>query len=62
VDRIYHADLLKGNGFFPESSVDSVDVLGTATHAVILAAQEAEIRKIAVRSPPGRIVCETLFR
>jgi hypothetical protein len=29
---------------------------------VILATQEAEIRRIAVRSQPGQIVCETLFR
>jgi hypothetical protein len=27
---------------------------------VILATQEAEIRKIAIRSQPGQIVCETL--
>jgi hypothetical protein len=30
--------------------------------AVILATQEAEIRRIAVRSQPGEIVCETLSR
>jgi hypothetical protein len=29
--------------------------------AVILAAQEAEIRRIMVWSQPGQIVCETLF-
>jgi hypothetical protein len=29
---------------------------------VILATQEAEMRRITVRSQPGEIVCETLFR
>jgi hypothetical protein len=29
---------------------------------VILATQEAEIRRIAVQSQPGEIVCETLSR
>jgi hypothetical protein len=29
-------------------------------HAVILATQEAEIRRIGVQSQPGQIVCETL--
>jgi hypothetical protein len=29
---------------------------------VILVIQEAEIRKIAVQSQPGQIVCETLSR
>jgi hypothetical protein len=29
---------------------------------VILATQEAEIRRIVVRSQPGQIVCETLSR
>jgi hypothetical protein len=29
---------------------------------VILATQEAEIRRIVVRSHPGQIVCETLSR
>jgi hypothetical protein len=28
---------------------------------IILATQEAEIQRIAVRSQPGQIVCETLF-
>jgi hypothetical protein len=29
---------------------------------IILATQEAEIRRIAVQSQPGQIVCETLSR
>jgi hypothetical protein len=29
---------------------------------IILATQEAEIRRITFRSQPGQIVCETLFR
>jgi hypothetical protein len=28
---------------------------------LILATQEAEIRRIVVRSQPGQIVCETLY-
>jgi hypothetical protein len=38
-------------------------VLGSRTlvaHAVIAATQEAEIRRIMVRSQPRQIVCETL--
>jgi hypothetical protein len=30
--------------------------------SVILTTQEAEIRRVAVRSQPRQIVCETLFR
>jgi hypothetical protein len=29
---------------------------------IIIATQEAEIRRIAVQSHPGKIVCETLSR
>jgi hypothetical protein len=38
-------------------------VLGTGgSHLVILATQEAEIRRLVTQSQPGQIVCETLSR